>query len=337
MNKNMKKETTSTSNNWPNKVKKATRGLLPWLVSGGLVAYVVYTEDMGIVIDALGKGSSPVFFGVVIPFLVFLLFLETIFLLYGFRWFAGVGRFSDLLRARAATYLLTVISIFVGLGGLVIYGKKRYGISYSMGTTIVLNELLHELASQCTLAMLVGILLPAALIPAGTVMQVQAVTTVGMIGVGIYLFILFISRLARYLPEGFRKKNVFNPFNDITLLQYAVFYLVKLVQNILYGFFLAGLLYAFGIKPPIIVCIAFMQIIHLTRAIPVSAFGIGVDQIAISFLFSSWEPENSPGLLLACSLVFTFTLIIGRALLGVPFLKGVFDDLVKQSNDQEPE
>lgn len=333
MNEVLRKKTFPSSASRPKSMKSLIRALFPWLISGGLIAYIVYTEDMGAVAEALSKGSIPIFLGVVIPFLGLLLILETIFLLYGFRWFAGVGRFSDLLRARAATYLLTVISIFVGLGGLVVYGKRRYGVSYSLGTTIVLNELLHELASQCTLAMMVGLILPVALIPAGAIMQVQAVMMAGMIGVGFYLFILLITRLSRYLPEGFRRKNVFAPFVDRTLLQYAVFYLVKLVQNILYGTFLAGLLYAFGIKPPLIVCIAFMQIIHLTRAIPVSAFGIGVDQIAISLLFNAWEPIGSPGLLLACSLVFTFTLIIGRALLGVPFLKGVFDDLLEHPDD----
>ena len=153
-----------------------------------------------------------------------------------------------------------------------------------------------------------------------------------MIGVGFYLFCIILSRVSRFFPDEWRSDNIFDKFVDITLWQYGIFYLIKLVQNVVYGLFLAGLLLAFSVKPPLVVSLGFMQIIHLTRAIPVSAFGIGVDQIAVEYLFRAWE--TSPGQLLACSVVFTFTLIAGRALLGVPFLKGVFDDLVEQRAEQ---
>ncbi|MBW2219699.1 MAG: hypothetical protein JRF40_09460 [Deltaproteobacteria bacterium] len=319
---------------WPEKAKVFLSKLLPWIISGGLVFYVVLTEDMMAVTEALGKGNFILFLGVVVPFLLFLLFLETVFLFYGFQWFAGVGKLRDLFRARAATYLLTIISIFIGLGGLIVYGKRRYGISYTMGTTIVLNELLHELASQCTLAMMVGLALPLLIVPDAALKQINGVMIAGMIGVGIYAVIILVTMVFRHVLKEYGTIAIFDPFSDISIQQYAVFLIIKLIQNILYGFFLAGLLYAFGIKPPLIVCIAFMQVIHLTRAIPVSAFGIGVDQIAIPFLFSAWEPTGSSGLLLACSLVFTFTLIFGRALLGIPFLKGVFDDLIESSKDE---
>jgi len=335
MSETIKSKTDPTTMAWTEKAKKIFSKLLPWIISGGLVLYVVLTEDMAAVLEALGKGDLILFLGVVIPFLITLLLLETVFLFYGFRWFADVGKLLDLFRARAATYLLTIISVFVGLGGLVLYGKRRYGISYSMGTTIVLNELLHELASQCTLAMMVGLALPLLVVPAAALKQVNGVTIVGMIGVGVYIVIILVTMVFRHFLKGYGTIAIFDPFSDISIQQYAIFLTIKLIQNILYGFFLAGLLYAFGIKPPLIVCIAFMQIIHLTRAIPVSAFGIGVDQVAIPFLFRAWEPAGSSGLLLACSLVFTFTLIFGRALLGVPFLKGVFDDLVKNPEGRE--
>ena len=313
---------------------RVLRGLIPWAVSIGIILYIVTTEDMAAVLDAFSRASAGIYVCVLIPFLLLLLVLEAVYLYLGFRWFAGVGRFADLLRARAATYLLTVISIFVGLGGLVVYGKRKYDVSYSLGTSGMLNELLHELASQCTLAMAVGLVLPAALVPEGALLQVRAVMVTGMIGVGFYLLCILVSRLSRYLPESAPRIAVLDPFVEISLWQYALFYLIKLVQNVWYGLFLAGLLLAFGIMPPLIVSIGFMQIIHLTRAIPVSAFGIGIDQIAIPVLFTAWEPADSPGLLLACSLVFTFTLIFGRALLGVPFVRGVFNDLVEREEER---
>jgi len=313
--------------------KRIIKGGIPWVISGGLILFIILTEDMSSVLNDFRRIDLVVFLSVTIPFLGVLLLVETIFLIFGFRWFAGVGRFGDLLRARAATYLLTVASVFIGMGGLVVYGKRRYGISYSLGTTIVLNEFLHELASMCTLALMVSILLPPELIPDAALPAMKSVTIVGQVGVGFYLLILIVNLLFKYPLKKYRMNNLFDPFVDISLQQYLVFYLIKLFQNVLYGFFLAGLLYSYAIKPPVVVSIGYMQIIHLTRAIPVSAFGIGVDQITIKYLFEAWESTGT-GLLLAASSVFTFTLIIGRALLGVPFLKGVMNDLVESAEEK---
>jgi len=166
---------------------KTIKALAPWVVSLGLIAFIVATEDMSEVTRDFAQINVLLFLAVTVPFLMALLLLETVFLLAGFRRIAGAGTFRDLFRARAAAYLLTVISIFVGLGGLIVYG---------------------------------------------------------------------------------------------------------------------------------------------TRVIPVSAFGIGVDQLVIKTLFEPWQPAGTE-LLLACSGVFTATLILGQALIGVPFIKGVIGDLVE--------
>jgi hypothetical protein len=73
-----------------------------------------------------------------------------------------------------------------------------------------------------------------------------------------------------------------------------------------------------------------MQIIHLTRAIPLTAFSIGIDQLATDILLEAWELPDSPGVLLACSAVFTLTMLAARALVGIPFVKSVFKDLVER-------
>lgn len=287
---------------------------------------------MGEVAGAFNRASLPVYLLVLIPFLLVLLLLESAYLYLGFRWFADVGRFNELLRARAATYLLTIVSIFAGLGGLVVYGRRRYGISYTLGTSIMLNELLHELATMCMLCLMVGLLLPVTMVPDSALGQVRGVMLVGMIGTGFYLLCVLLSRISGMLPESMPKIEMLEPFVTISLTQYAVYYLIKLVQNMIYGFFLAGTFFAFGMAPPLIASMAFMQIIHLTRAIPVSAFGIGVDQIAFPVLFGPWEPADSPGLVLACSIAFTFSMIAGRALLGVPFVRGVFRDMLEEGS-----
>jgi len=321
---------------------KSLSGLIPWAVSIGLIAFIIITNDIKAISAAFGNLNLALYFTVTIPFLLILLFLESTFLYCGFKWIAGVGEYVEMIRVKAATYLLTVISFLVGLGGLVIYAKRRYGISYTLGTNIMLNELLHEVATQGSLAAIACLLLPSSLVPDNARNQVETVMLAGIIGIGFYLLCILTSRIFRYLPPRYRIIKVFNAFIDITLRQYAAFFTIKIVQNIFYGLFLAGMLYSFGIRPPLIAVIAFMQIIQFVRSIPVTAFGIGIDQIAVPVLFSAWAPvgavpAGAGGHLLACSIIFTFTLFVGRAMLGIPFVSGVFKDIVEQKGQGQGE
>jgi len=309
------------------RTRKFILRLIPWTISGALILFVIATSDMSEVSNAFRNINIAVYFGFTVPLLCIVLILESIFLYYGFKWFAGVGLFFDLVRARAAAYLLGLISVFIGMGGLVLYGKRRYNMSYSVGTNIMLNELYHELASTCTLAMMVGLLLPESLVPLGAINQVRTITIIGIGGVGFYILGILVSRLFR---RQYHRIKVLSGFADLSLSHYVAFYAIKVTQNVVYGIFLYGILASFGISAPMVATIALMQIIQLTRGLPVTAFGIGVDQITIPTLFGAWA-TGSPGILLAASIVFTFTLMCGRALLGIPFVNGVFRDMVERT------
>ena len=79
----------------------------------------------------------------------------------------------------------------------------------------------------------------------------------------------------------------------------------------------------FGIAPPLAASVALSQIAHLAHALPIAAFGIGVDQLTFPALFGAWEPASQPGSALAFSVAFTAAMIVSRGALGLVLLPGV--------------
>ncbi len=211
--------------------KRFLKALAPWVISGGLLCYVLVTQDLAAVYESMRQARIMPFAAWVIVFVVFWLVSEALFLFLCLGWFVsaddpghGKGpprtvhdygfRFFDMVRARAASYLLTMLNFIVGYGGLVVYFRRRFGIPYGRSFAVMLNELLHELASLGILAMAAVALLPAELVPEGAHMQVELASVVGAGALLFYGICFAAARLARFLPSRLRAmENVFTPFS----------------------------------------------------------------------------------------------------------------------------
>ncbi|MBN93628.1 MAG: hypothetical protein CL928_06060 [Deltaproteobacteria bacterium] len=299
---------------------------LPWLLSFGLVGFVLTTQDLTGLWAALSGANYPLFGAALVSFLFVGLLLDSTSFYLCFKWLARVGRFGEMLRARAASELLMLLSLVVGLGGLAVYVHRRYGVSYKRASGILLVDLLHEAAAIGTLALLAGLLVDPSALPASAADELTAVHRVAVGTMVFYGVCVFLSLTWKYLPDAFKRDTPLKVFSEIRAQWFAAFYVLKVVKNLAMGLFVAVGISAFGVKLPVLVGIAFTQVVLLVRGLPVTAFGIGVDQLTIPSLFGPWDPAGEPGQVLAFSAVYTCSLLLGRLALGLPFLKSVLRD-----------
>jgi hypothetical protein len=286
---------------------------LPWAGSILLVAGLLSTQDLGAVGEALDTAAYGQFCASLLIWASLNWLMDVLFLHCSVYWLTGVNRPWEMLRLRAASYLLTAVSTAVGYGGVVAYLKRRFDVPVGRGTALMLNEALHEVGTIGALAALSVWLLGSDL------EQEYAIFCFGAACVGFYAFCVVLSRVGPKL--GFPKTPL-SLFEEIGGRQYTAFFAIKLVQNIVQGVWVTFALSCFGVDVPVVASIAFTQVIHLTRSLPVAAFGIGVDQLTFPTLYAAWEPEGG-GVLLAFSMVFTCSMLVGRAVLGVPFAQTV--------------
>ena len=71
--------------------------------------------------------------------------------------------------------------------------------------------------------------------------------------------------------------------------------------------------------------VGFTQVVLLVRGLPVTAFGIGADQVSIPAMFGPWDEPT--GQVLAFSVAYTFALFAGRAVLCLPFVGQVLSEV----------
>ena len=313
---------------------KTLRKLLPWLISIALLLYVASSQDVSGVAEQLGKAQVLRFVVLLLIWSAVTMLLEALFFYVALLWIEGVGSWWLMFRARAASYVLTTVSTVMGYGGMAVFAKKRLGVPYRRGGVLMLNEALHEVGSMGLLALVAGLWVDS--LGESTQMfqaQLDGVVLFGAGTFGFYVLCILASRIGKRLPI---KKTALALFEEISLPQYGFFLSLKVVQNILHGVWIALALPCFGIEPPALVSMAFTQVVHLVHSLPVSAFGVGVDQLTVPTLFGPWEPAGSAGLLLAFSVVYTFSMIFSRGVLGLPFVSGVIEDMRILPTTQTP-
>ncbi len=307
------------------------KSLLPWVISGSLMAYVLYSNDLSKVAEAFMQASIIPFFFVVIVFVLFWLFLHSFFLFLSMRWliparsphFTGENpdqkinfTYFGVVRASAASYILHLVSFAVAYGGLVVYFNRRYSIPYKKGSAVMLMSLHNAFAAIGILAYISIQFVPPDMIPVNAKNHVELVEAVGFYIIFFYLFSVFSAYIGRYIPGIRDQDHLFSSFNWCPFYAYPILLFIELIQMISHGIFAILTMSAFGLFPPKFITIALTQIVSLTHGLPVSMLGIGLDQVTFPFLFQGW---GEPGLLLSFSIAFTFSQIAVRFLIGLPF------------------
>ena len=305
---------------------------IPWVGSAGLVLLALSSTDLDGVQRSLAYSPALSLFGVLALFSAAILVMEAFFLQSAICRLERPVDFIPVFRARSAATLLTAVSTLVGWGGLVLWLRRRLGISARRGLGIMLIEAFHELGSMGLLAAV-----STAIVLGSTSVSPDAwavLSTVCTLATGVSLFFFGVIAFSRIPRQNRPHHAVLTPFADLKWADYGALLAVKLVQNCLWGLSLILALPLCAIHAPAWASLAYTQVIHLARALPISAFGIGADQVTIATLFQPWE--STDGALVAFSLLFTTGVLLCRVLLGLPFVAVVLNEIRRSKNGEKP-
>lgn len=290
--------------------KRLLRSVLPFAISGALLAYLFTRVDA----RAMAESLTP---GVLLRWALPLVAFNFVTLAIESHCLHRVVRLArrsldhwTTARIKAACYLLSVINYAVGAAGLSILLRRRAQLPLMEAASVVFLISLFDVGAVLVLAAL-----------GATLLQTDA------LGVRIGLMALMIGAIAAgfvflRIPvslgplDRVRDMFVFRASRLAPAPLLVELGVLRLVFIGCYVVLLGALLAAFGIDVGALRLAMNTAILLVVAALPIAAGGLGTGQLAFVELFEGSAAEAE---LLAASLVYTLGLISSRALLGWAF------------------
>jgi hypothetical protein len=299
-----------------------------------MFALILQRVPLQRLLDVLRAADYARFLSFMVPNAIVFFSWDTLVLTMAIRWFHGPIAFRELLPARAVSYVVALFNTNLARAAMAGYLARRLDQPLlQLGSTViflVLTEYTH-LVLWATL----GLLVAASQAPRELLLVAPAVAV-------FWLFFLLYTRLnvrpwqivrllegMRPWPQpagGPRTWSLLRTFRVAPIRRYAQtvalrapMFFVSLVVH----YFAAA---AFGVHIPFGQLVAFLPVIFMIAALPITVAHLGTTQAAWMFFFSAWAPAPN---LLAFSLAAHATFTVCRAILGVVFTPHAYAQMLQ--------
>lgn len=293
------------------------------LVTLGFFVLIFRKVPFAALVSALGDADYRVFLALMIPNALFYFAWDTLVLTMVIRWFHAPVPYLQLLPVRAASYVVGYFNTNLGRGAMAAYLSRRlHAPVLELGSTVIFLVLTEY--TQLVIWSMLGIV--------GFHAEVTGSLAAVAAGVAAFWMLFFLytklhvtpTRLVGYLFAP-REWKIFRTLRLATVTRLGQVVLLRapmFVVALCAHYYAAG---AFGIHIPFGQLLAFLPVIFMIAALPITVAHLGSTQAAWIFFFSQYAPP--PRLLafsLAAHLVFSST----RALMGILWLPKAYFDLV---------
>lgn len=295
------------------RVGAALRRVLPFVVSGVLLAYLFERIDVRVALDHLTLGRTLRFLPPLALFSVATLVIEAQCLHRVVAANAHVAAPLDRItaaRIKAACYLLGVLNYALGAGGLSVLLRRRTGTTIAAAVGMVFVISLFDVGSVLAWTGVGGALLP----------ESAELIRFGVIGGLIAAIVAGFAFLRAPVPLGplerVRALPILAPARTAPFSLLVEIGLLRLVFVGCYVGLVGALVGGFDVSVSPVELAFNVGVMLVVSALPVAAGGLGTGQVVFVELFSGAAADP---VLLAMSVLFSMAMIVSRALIGLLF------------------
>ena len=311
----------------PSRIESFARRTVPIAVSVALLAYLFSRIDIRIALNFVTLDVTLRFLGPLIIFLIVSLVIETQCI---FRVVEAnpedASKLSRLTAARikAACYLLGLLNYALGAAGVSILLQRRTGASLAAAAGMVFLVSLFDIGS--VLVWVGG---------GAAIMQTEAVGVRLGIVAGLFLAIVagfvFLRAAVDMGPlDRIRELPILRATRTAPTRLLIEIGILRLLFVGSFVVLVGALCWAFGVEVSAMRLAFNVGIMLVVSALPIAAGGLGTGQLVFVELFSG---AASDAKLLAMSVVFSFSIIVTRALIGAAFASEFAREAIAASRD----
>ncbi|MCP4006034.1 MAG: hypothetical protein GY725_17750 [bacterium] len=276
---------------------------LPWAIGVGIFFVLFWRIDAAETLAALKAGDLLRYAPIACGFIALWLAIDAYILHWLFSRIAGPLSFVEMVRMRAETYPVMVVSFDLASAALVAAICRRTGSPVTRVAGGMLVHYLGDLAAVTGLAFTASVFVDSPLI-AG-LRPLLAVLFIG------FSAVLLAGRLGRGVLRG---RPVVESLSELSVSEVARLIGSRVIFQASFAGFVWLTLPSFGLEVSALDAAARMPIVLSIGALPITPGGLGTTQAAISGFFGEF---GDPAKVLAYGLVYGFTLIALRLPLGL--------------------
>ena len=269
------------------------------------------------------------FFALMAAFSLFYFAMDTFILLKMIRWFHGPLSYRDLLPARASTYLVSIVNTQLAQGALALYIHRRFLTPLGEITGTVAVLILLEVTQLVLFATAAMLSLPSG-IPRELFLAPLALAAAWG---ALALLLRGPAESSLRALSRLRRSAIFRTFREARPAQLLAILALKAPAFVAGVFVHYAALGLFGIHIPILRLFAFLPIVFMVAALPITVAHLGTSQAAWIFFFADRAPEAN---LLAYSLASHLTFMLANGTLGLAFLPRAYAELFGSRAAAEP-
>jgi len=320
-------------------VRRRIKGMIPWFLSLGIVAFLFLTTDLAAVGAALEAADWPRLIGLmaVVTLLSFVADAATLVPLLR-RFVAPVG-FKEVVAIKGVSYFLNALNYSLAAGGMAWLIHKKHHVPFLRAfSALVLFFFIDIIALGALLT--AGWLFGRDLLAHGGAPFVSRVPIVIAIVWAVVLGAwIYWNRRFDFLFFGFfRSWRIFQCFKEARSLDYLRLVGVRILFILVYVVMHLMLLPAFGVHIPFEALLMYSPLIAFVQVVPATISGLGAVQGVMVALFSAHVPagHGDPGaVIIAYSTVIGPLMTLMRLVIGYTFVAAVTREVLPTASEIE--
>jgi hypothetical protein len=282
------------------------------LVSLGLLGWLLASFDLGAILGAVDARVAVVLAPCVLIWGTVTLGLEAVSLYRLFPARPASFTLGTAARIKCASYMLGIIHLALGGAGLTVLLRRSTGVTLGRAAGLVVLIMLTDLVVTLSFGVL-GAAFSA---------QAAAALPVGLLAAiagGIVVGVALLRAPGRMGPlESIRSLSVFVALRETPLPRLLELLALRCVFVACFIAVGGSAFVAFEIPAPAARVIVGMAVLAVVGALPIAVSGLGTGQVAAVYLFRDLAP---PEIIIAMSLVLSFSLTSLRLLMGLTFAR----------------
>ncbi|HNY49848.1 MAG TPA: lysylphosphatidylglycerol synthase transmembrane domain-containing protein [Smithella sp.] len=295
---------------------KIWKRLLPIAVSCAILFYLFWYIDIRQCFNALMNADMTIYVPAVLVLILATFLLDTQNLAATLKHFHYPLSWKNAFTLRGVTYLIMTIDYSVGLGVLIYYLKKHFGIPVMRSTGLM--AFFNGITQKALVYMaIIGLII---LSPTSALLRNLLIFLIGFAILDILLIVVLKKLPSRGLALKIRNLNLLKVFHEASWRTYGMLLFWRMVY---YAFFIAFFyvaVRAFNMQIPLIALLAYVPIILLVISLPIAPGGFGTAQAAMLILFKDYGTNMD---IMAFGLTYTTSILVLRYLIGLSFAKHI--------------